>query len=180
MATAQPQEVLIQPSDAFAVASITEVFDDGLPPPTKAQVHYWRELCGVATLHGAVGVRDDQWPPELAPSKATLRALVARGLFVRRGRAWHLRRDWYTRVGALRGRAVPTPPLTLAERPGPNLPTYAELERWEPVCRWLDAQPRRRARLPFAGLGTLRAASALPLAALTGLRKYRLVRHTSA
>ncbi|HEX9412145.1 MAG TPA: hypothetical protein VF916_01450, partial [Ktedonobacterales bacterium] len=119
MATAQPHDVSLSSSDEPSGPVVAEVFDDGLSPPTKAQVYYWRELCGVATLHGAAGVRDDQWPPELAPSTATLRALVERGLFVRRRRAWRLRRDWYTRVGALRARAVPTPPLTLAERPGP-------------------------------------------------------------
>src|SRR5260370_38248801 len=109
MATAQPQDVTFVASDEPPARAVTDVFDDGLPPPTKAQVHYWRELCGVATLHGAAGVRDDQWPPELAPSTATLRALVERGLFVRRRPAWHLRREWYTRVGALRGQATPTP-----------------------------------------------------------------------
>jgi len=73
----------------------------------------------------------------------------------RRDRAWKLRRRWYDRLTALKVRAVDTPPLAPAERPAPGLPTYAELEAWEVVCRWLDIQPGRRARLPFVGLAPL-------------------------
>jgi hypothetical protein len=63
------------------------------------------------------------------------------------------------------------------------LPSYAELEGFECICRWLDAQPKRRARLPFVGLieqlGAEGAESAVPTALLVLLRKYRVVRHTS-
>ena len=51
---------------------------------------------------------DEAWPADLAPTKPTLKALVERGIIVRRGRAWHLKRDWYRRICALRERAVPT------------------------------------------------------------------------
>jgi hypothetical protein len=200
MARASAQEVLISVDDsalptpnqpaAPPIASL--LFDDGLPAPTHAQVHYWRELCGVLTLHKGPGVADGDWPADLAPSKPTFKALVERGLLVRRGRAWHLKRDWYRRLSALRQRAVPTPPLAPAERPGPGLPSYAELEGYEHVCRWLDAQPGRRARLPFVGLSALSAdnetkteratgsETETPIALLAGMRKYRLVRHTAS
>ncbi len=105
------------------------------------------------------------------------------------GRAWPHRpppsgvapqAGWYGKVAALRARAVPTPRRTLAERPRPDLPSYAELEGFEQVCRWLDAQTKRRARLPFVGLREqLGAESEVPIAALHLLRKYRLARHTS-
>jgi len=129
---------------------------DGLPPPTKAQVYYWAQLCGELSLRGTAGIAGaDGWPADLVPSSITLKALQERGLLARRDRAWKLRRGWYERLSALKLRAVNTPPLRLAERPAPNLPTYAELEAWEAVCRWLDAQPGRRARLPFVGLALL-------------------------
>jgi len=131
---------------------------DGLPPPTKAQVFHWAQLCGELTLRGTAGIADaDGWSADLAPTAATLKALQERGLVARRDRAWKLRRGWYGRLTALKARAVDTPVLGVAERPAPNLPTYAELERWEAVCRWLDAQPARRARLPFAGLASVLA-----------------------
>src|SRR5262249_54187617 len=105
-------------------------------------------------------------------------ALVVRRLLVRRGRAWHLRRNWYTRLSALRTAAVDTPPLTLAARPAPDLPCYAELERWETICRCLDVRPKCRARLPFIGLASAGAANEEPVVELRAMRRYRLVRHT--
>jgi len=127
-----------------------------MPPPTKAQVFYWAQLCGELTLRGTAGIADaGGWSADLVPTPATLKALQERGLVARRDRAWKLRRDWYVRLTALKGRAVDTPALGLAERPAPNLPTYAELAQWEAVCRWLDAQPGRRARLPIVGLAPL-------------------------
>src|SRR5690242_5393187 len=200
MARPAAQEMLIPldegtlpaPNQPAAPPSVSLLFDDGLPTPTHAQVHYWRELCGVLTLHKGPGVADGDWPTDLAPSKPTLTALVARGLIVRRGRAWHLKREWYRRLSALRQCAVPTPPLAPAERPGPGMPSYAELEGYEHVCRWLDAQPGRRARLPFVGLAALgaddetetergtKSETETPIALLAGMRKYRLVRHTAS
>jgi hypothetical protein len=154
--------------------------DDGLPPPTFAQIAYWRELCGAMSLVKGAGMADAAWPTDLCPSKPTLKALVERDSIVRRWRAWHLKRGWYGRVAALRARAVPTPRKALAERPRPDLPSYAELEGFEQICRWLDAQPKWRARLPFTGLREqLRAESEVPIAALHLMRKYRIARHTS-
>jgi hypothetical protein len=75
---------------------------------------------------------------------------------------------------------VPTAYATLAERPRPDLPTYAEIEGFEQICRWLDAQPRRRARLPFVGLREqLGSESEVPIVLLHLMRKYRVTRHTS-
>src|SRR5262249_32269111 len=105
----------------------------------------------------------------------------------------HLKRDWYRRLCALRERAVPTPRLSPAERPGPGLPSYRELEGFECICRWLDGQPRRRARLPFVGLSALDAGEAtvaqqaprselqteLPIVLLASMRTHHLVRHTA-
>jgi len=163
MRTATAQHVLLD--DAAESASIVPTVglirsadhtDDGLPPPTKAHVFYWAQLCGELRLRGAAGIADSEgWPLDLTPSEATLKALQERGLVARRDRAWKLRRCWYERLSALKACAVDTPPLTPAERPAPNLPTYAELAQWEAVCRWLDAQPGRRARLPFVGLAPL-------------------------
>jgi hypothetical protein len=74
------------------------------------------------------------------------------------------------------------------------LPSYAELQAWEASCRWLDTQPRQRARLPVLGLAaftTRQDAEALPALGKTpeerelpagllrGMRTARLVRHTS-
>jgi hypothetical protein len=60
-----------------------------LPPLTKAQVHYWRELCGVLTQAGAAGVPDvNAFPLALQPSRSTLAAMVERGILARRKRAW--------------------------------------------------------------------------------------------
>src|SRR5262249_25043126 len=44
------------------------VFDDGLSPPTQAQVEYWRQLCGLLSL--AKGRGDGAWPVDLAPSSS--------------------------------------------------------------------------------------------------------------
>jgi hypothetical protein len=118
-------------------------------PVTKAQVAYWRGLCGAISLTGTEGMGDASWPADLAPSKPTLQAMVDCGLIVRRRRAWHLKRKWHAWLQYLRLAAVPTPALTIAECPAPGLPTYAELQVWEAVCRWLDRQPQCRARLPM-------------------------------
>ncbi len=160
MTSSAAQHVLIDVSDPLpepvppvvAEDSAAVAGDDGLPPPTKAQLFYWRQLAGEVHQRGAAGLRDEEWPPDLAPQPHTLRQLVERCILVRRGRAWHLRRHWYARLMALRARAVDSPPLTLAERPAPDLPTYAELEVWEALCRWLDLQPKQRAQLPFLSL----------------------------
>src|SRR5262249_4416289 len=87
-----------------------------------------------------------------------------------------------TRLCSLRQRAVPTPRETLAARPRPDFPSYLELEAIEGICRWLDAQPRRRARLPFVGLVQARVGlrSETPAPLLLLMHKHRLVRHTSA
>src|SRR5262249_19636150 len=78
-------------------------------------------------------------------------------------------------------RAVPTPRETLAARPRPDSPSYVELEAIEGICRWLDAQPRRRARLPFVGLVQAQVGirSETPTPLLHLMHKHRLVRHTS-
>jgi hypothetical protein len=95
----------------------------------------------------------------------------------------------------LRLEAVDTPPLRPCERPAPGLPSYAELQAWEVIGRWLDTQPRQRSRLPFLGLagftkqeaaealpalGETSEGQELPAGLLRGMRKARLVRHTSA
>jgi hypothetical protein len=163
-----------------------------LPPVTKAQVHYWGELCGVLTQAGTVGLPSaDGFPAELRPTQATLKAMVERGLLSRRQRAWHLTRHWYAHLTDLRLSAVDTPQLRISERPGPGLPSYAELKAWEDMCRWLDTQPRQRARLPFATFPAFVAADAeaqlalgdavgVPTGLLRGMRRARLIRHTSA
>jgi hypothetical protein len=109
---------------------------------TKAQAHYWRELCGALAQSGTAGLASaDDFPPALGASGSTLKALVERGILVRRGCAWHLTRHWHARLTALRLAVVDTPPLRVSKRPGPGLPSYAELKAWEALCRWLDAQP---------------------------------------
>src|SRR5262249_20828925 len=77
-----------------------------------------------------------------------------------------------------------TPRETLATRPRPEYPSYLELEAIEGICRWLDAQPRRCARLPFVGLVRARVGlhseTPAPLLHLMHLmHQHRLVRHTS-
>jgi hypothetical protein len=141
---------------------------------TKAQVTYWRELCGAISLTGKAGMRDNDWPADLVPAKPTLTAMAVRGLIVRRKRAWRLKRKWYAWLQYLRQTAVSTSALTIAERPGPGLPTYAELQLWEAICRWLDGQPQCRARLPMVdvpGVGNVSSET------LLAMRKGRLVRH---
>src|SRR5262249_371519 len=60
-------------------------------PATKAQVAYWRELCGAISLTGKDGMRDTDWPTDLAPAKPTVQTMADRGLIARRRRAWHLK-----------------------------------------------------------------------------------------
>jgi hypothetical protein len=148
----------------------------GFTPATKAQVAYWRELCGAISVTGPEGMRDSDWPADLAPSKPTLQAMADRRLIVRRRRAWHLKRKWHAWLQYLRLTAVPTPSLTIAERPAPGLPTYVELQAWEAVCRWLDGQPQSRARLPMADVPDVSEVTAETLLAM---RKAKLVRHRS-
>jgi hypothetical protein len=143
-------------------------------PATKAQVAYWRELCGAISLTGTDGMEDSAWPANLAPSTPTLQAMADRGLIVRRRRAWRLKRKWHAWLQYLRLTAVPTPALTIAERPAPGLPTYAELQVWEAVCRLLDGQPEGRARLPMSDIPSVGEVSSETLLAM---RKARLVRH---
>jgi hypothetical protein len=45
-------------------------------PATKAQVAYWREMCGAMSLSGTEGMKDAAWPADLAPSKPTLQAMA--------------------------------------------------------------------------------------------------------
>jgi hypothetical protein len=163
-----------RPTDYAQAWGITIPAD--FTPATKTQVAYWRELCGTVSLAGTDGMNDTDWPAYLAPSKPTLAAMAEHGLIVRRRRAWHLKRKWHAWLQYLRLTAVPTPALTIAERPAPGLPTYAELQIWEAVCRWLDRQPQYRARLPMShvpGVGDV--SSEL----LIAMRKARLVRHRS-
>jgi hypothetical protein len=143
---------------------------------TKAQVAYWRELCGAISLQGKAGMRDGAWPVELAPSKPTLHIMLERGLIVRRQRAWRLKRKWYSWLQYLRLSAVATPALIVAERPAPHLPTYTELKQYEAVCRWLDGQPDGRARLPMLDVP---AVGVVAPSLLHAMRKQKLVRHTS-
>jgi hypothetical protein len=152
---------------------------EGFVPATKAQVAYWRQLCGAIHGRGTAGMGDTDWPPELAPTRITLRAMEERRLVVRRSRAWHPRRGWFATLTLLKLTAVPTPPLALAERPAPNLPTFAELEAWEHVCRWLDRQPGQRARLPILGVPGLPGTGDVSAETLRGMRGHRLVRHGS-
>src|SRR5215813_7986081 len=105
-ATATANKVLIE--DTPPSSAGPEILDDGLPPPTHAQVAYWRELCGALSLAKGRGMADAVWPADLKPSKLTLKALVERGIIVRRRRAWHLKRGWYARLTELHQRAVAT------------------------------------------------------------------------
>ncbi|HLY30274.1 MAG TPA: hypothetical protein VKQ36_04555, partial [Ktedonobacterales bacterium] len=176
-----PQETSIDTS----VASLLPADDPALtlPPPTNDQVAYWRELVGMLHTFGKAGVQDTDWPADLKPSRPTLRALEERKILTRRKRTWRLTKQGYTRLAACVERAVPTPALVFPERADETFPTYAEMERWEQVCRWLDAQPQRRARLPFAGLLDLRPSyltTDTPFPELHGMRQYRIVRHTTS
>jgi len=190
-ATAQ-QMTFLDAVEAYAPKQLTlsaaSFADDGLPPPTHAQVYYWRELAGAITLCGSAGMPDNGWPADLNPPRQTLKQLEERQLVVRRGRAWHLRRHWYTRLQVLRQRAVDTPMLTPAERPAPDLPTYAELKGFEALCLYLDATPKCRARLPFTGWATriesigdeASIEADVPVTLLKLMRRYKLVRHSSS
>lgn len=160
---------------ALALAPADSSLPDGFVPATKAQVAYWRELCGVLSGAGSAGVRDTDWPADLAPSKPTLAALVGRGLIVRRKRAWHLKRHWYTLLSQLRATAVDTPRLTIADRPAPGLPTYGELQVWESLCRWLDGQPKCRAPLPMLDVPGVNLVTS---GMLQSMRRQKLLRHT--
>lgn len=137
----------VAPAAAFVdSAACDSRASSALPPLTKAQVQYWRELCGVLTQAGPAGVPSaEDLPSALRPSRPTLDAMVERGILCRRQRAWHLTRPWYQRLTALRAEAVDTPQLRVSERPAPGLPSYAELKAWEALCCWLDTQPRQRA-----------------------------------
>jgi hypothetical protein len=145
-------------------------------PATMAQVAYWRELCGAISLTGTDGMHDGDWPADLAPSRPTLHAMAECKLIVRRQRAWHLKRKWHAYLQYLRLTAVPTPALTVAERPAPGLPTYAELQVWEAICRWLDGQAQCRARLPMSAIPEVGDVSSETLLAM---RKARIVRPRS-
>jgi hypothetical protein len=145
-------------------------------PATRAQVAYWWEVCGAISRTGKAGMRDDAWPAELAPSKPTLQAIAERGLIARRGRAWRLKRKTFACLQYLRLTAVATPPLTIAERPAPHLPTYAEITQYQAVCQWLDGQPRCRARLPMPDVPTV---GEVAPALLQAMRKHKLVRQTA-
>jgi hypothetical protein len=145
-------------------------------PVTLAQVAYWRELCGAISLKGKAGMRNGEWPAELAPSTSTLHAIAERGLIVYRRRGWRLKRKTYAWLQYLRMTAVITPALTVAERPAPHLPTYAELKQYEAACRWLDGRPGCRARLPML---TVPEVEIVTPALLQHMRKHKLVRHTS-
>jgi hypothetical protein len=165
-------------AEAVRLADYAQAWSISIPidfiPATKAQVAYWRELCGTISMTGAEGMRDGNWPTDLAPSKPTLQAMAERELIVRRRRAWHLKRKWHARLQYLRLTAVPTPALTIAERPAPGLPTYAELQVWEAVCRWLDDLPQCRARLPMLDVPGIGEVSS---EVLLTMRRRKLVRH---
>src|SRR5215469_817816 len=64
-----------------AEAALSTASTDEFAPLTKAQVHYWRELCGVLTQVGPAGLPSaEDFPPALCPSRATLHAMVERGI----------------------------------------------------------------------------------------------------
>jgi hypothetical protein len=165
---------------AVRLADYTQAWGITVPadftPATKAQVAYWRELCGAISLTDVEGMHDSEWPADLAPLRPTLQAMAERSLIVRRRRAWRLKRKWHAWLQYLRLTAMPTPALTIADRPAPGLPTYAELQVWEAICRWLDGQPQCRARLPMADVPDVGKVSA---ELLLPMRKARLVRHRS-
>ncbi len=176
-ATATAEKVTIEESEAEAIARSSTT---GYRRRRMRRSSTGASSAARSLLRRARGMADDAWPADLAPTRPTLKALVERRIIVRRRRAWHLKRGWYGRIAALRARAVPTPRESFAERPRPDLPSYAEIEGFERICRWLDAQPKRRARLPFVGLiEQLGAESEVPIALLHLMRKYRLARHTS-
>jgi hypothetical protein len=144
----------------------------GLPPVTRAHVRYWRELCQAIARCGSVGMPNDGWPEGFTPSRLTLQAMVGYGLIVRRSRAWHLRRSALERLAELEATAAPIPHLTLLDRPVPDLPTFAELSRFEDIARYLDTLPGRRERLPFAGC-------TVTPTELKNMRRWKLLRHVT-
>lgn len=153
---------------------------EGVVSATKAQVAYWRQLCGAISERGLRGMGDADWSLDLAPTRITLRAMEEQRLIVRRSRAWHRRCGWYATLTLLRVTAIPTPLLAIADRPAPNLPTFGEIETWEKVCRWLDQQPQQRGRLPILGVPGLPGPSGsgeVSAETLRGMRSCRLVRH---
>ena len=175
-ATATAEKVMIE--DAKADASV--VFDDGLPPPTHAQIEYWRKLCGALSLVKGTGMADEAWPTDLAPTKPTLTALVERRIIVRRRRAWHLKRGWYGRHRRAAGACRADAAGILRRAAAADLPSYAEIEGFERICRWLDAnRSGGRDCLSSALIEQLGAESEVPIVLLHLMRKYRLARHTS-
>ena len=65
-ATATAEKVMVEESEATP----SPVFDDGLPPPTYAQIEYWRKLCGALSQVKGPGMTDEAWPADLAPTQA--------------------------------------------------------------------------------------------------------------
>jgi hypothetical protein len=61
----------------LAAPSLHSSSSKWLPPLTKAQVHYWQELCGDLTRAGTAGVPSaEDFPPDRRPNRATLKAMV--------------------------------------------------------------------------------------------------------
>src|SRR5262245_44114304 len=102
--------------------------------------------------------------------------MAEHGLIVRRRRVWHLKRKWHAWLQYLRLTAGPTPALVVAERPAPGLPTYAQLQIWEAICRWLDGQAQGCSRSPMRDVPGVGEVSSETLLAM---RKAHLVRHRS-
>jgi hypothetical protein len=151
---------------------ISDSQQHGVSPVTRAHIRYWRELCQSIATCGADGMPTDGWPEGFTPSRLTLRSMVGYGLIVRRSRAWHLRRQSVERLAELESTAAPTPHLTLLDRPAPDLPTFAELSRFEDIARYLDTLPGRRERLPFAGCNVTSTE-------LKNMRRWKLLRHVT-
>ncbi len=63
--TATAEKVTIEEAEVTS-----PVLDDGLPPPTFAQIAYWRELCGAIAATGRGGMADDAWSADLTPLQA--------------------------------------------------------------------------------------------------------------
>lgn len=141
--------------------------------PSIIQVKYWEALCHLVKERGEEGMPEGDWPSDLPPSPMTLQTMTAHDLLERRGDRWHLGHGFPFGLKLLEHEARTTPKIVTAIRPAPDLPSYDELAAWDIFCRWLDTQPKRRARLPFAPFPDL------PLARLKELRKYRILRHTA-
>ena len=101
------------------------VLDDGLPPPTHSQVEYWRKLCGELTTP-----RERLTAGSGRPSWSRRAHIACPGparSIVRRKRAWHLKRDWYTELP----RCASEPCRPRARRWPPVLaPTCPATRRW--------------------------------------------------